>query len=249
MTPPFSNKVKAFTLLEVVLAIGIAVGMLVVVLFFYQQTADLRAQLLQRTEQLSTARLLMDRITAELRTTRRHEYFQGAFIGESDFLQFIKTDIPSRVAWRSGALGRAATVETDLKLVRYSLNSSGGTNILGLARSEESLLEARSLRAASDLATSQSVSNSLPLLTEDIHFLRFRYWDGKSWQDSWRSSELPQGVEVSLGMEAFPPEAQPSEYPYEVFRRVIYLPGSSSEQQWAALSRSARNVSLAEVAQ
>ena len=111
------------------------------------------------------------------------------------------------------------------------------------------MLEARSLRAASDLATSQSVSNSLPLLTEDIHFLRFRYWDGKGWQDSWRSSELPQGVEVSLGMEAFPPEAQPSEYPYEVFRRVIYLPGSSSDQQWAALSRSARNVSLAEVAQ
>src|SRR5205085_11151267 len=103
MKPGAKNKLRssaAFTLIEVVLAIVIAVGMLVVVLFFYQQAADLRTQLLQETEHLSVARLLMDRITGELRTTRRHVFFQGAFIGESDFLQFIKTDIPSRAAWK-----------------------------------------------------------------------------------------------------------------------------------------------------
>src|SRR2546421_5016576 len=88
----------AFTLLEVILAVIIAVGMLLVVLYFYQQAADLRTQLLDQTDRLSVARLLMDRITSELRTTRRHSYFQGAFIGESDFIQFIKAGIPSRAA-------------------------------------------------------------------------------------------------------------------------------------------------------
>jgi len=234
-------------LLEVILAISIAVGMLVVVLFFYQQAADVRAQLLQQTEQLSTARLLMDRITGELRTTRPHGYFQGAFIGESDFLQFIKTDIPSRATWKGGTLGRAAAVQTDLKLVRYSLNSSEGTNIIGLARSDETLLEARSLRGANDLLAGQTSPNTAPLLSDQIRFLRFRYWEGKAWQDSWKSSELPAAIEVSLGMDPLPPGIEFAEYPYELFRRIIYLPGSSSEVKWFSYTEPVQSMSFAEV--
>jgi hypothetical protein len=234
-------------LLEVVLAISIAVGMLLVVLFFYQQAADLRTQLLQETEQLATTRLLMDRLTSELRTTRRHSYFQGAFIGESDFIQFIKTEVPSRAAWKAGANGRAAIVESDLKLVRYQLNSSEGTNITGLARSEEPLLEMRAVPTTQLPITTDTSSNApASLLTDQIHFLRFRYWDGAKWQASWSSSDLPQGVEVSLGSEALPLGTDSTEYPGELFRRIIYLPASSSEEGWFGRTDTRNNISLAE---
>ena len=52
----------AFTLIEVVLAISIAIGIMLVLLFFYNQAATLRVQLVQQAERLSTIRLLMDRI-------------------------------------------------------------------------------------------------------------------------------------------------------------------------------------------
>lgn len=48
----------AFTLIEVILAIVISLGMLVVVLFFYQQTANFRAQLVEETERLTAVRLI-----------------------------------------------------------------------------------------------------------------------------------------------------------------------------------------------
>ncbi len=222
---------SAFTLLEVVLAIVIAVGMLLVVLFFYQQAADLRGQLLVEAERLSVARLLMDRITGELRTTRRHSFFQGAFIGESDFIQFIKTDFPSHAPWNGGSLGRAVAVETDLKLVSYRFASAQGTNAAGLARSEETLLEATQPRGVPESSGEQSALVASQILTDTIQLVRFRYWDGKSWINSWSGSELPRGVEVTLGLEPLPSDKDLSEYPAELFRRVICLPESALENQ------------------
>ena len=61
-------------------------------------------------------------------------------------------------------------------------------------------------------------------LTEDIHFLRFSYWDGQAWADVWKNVELPQGVEVSLGLDALPEGTDPIDYPFELFRRTIHLP-------------------------
>ena len=57
-----------------------------------------------------------------------------------------------------------------------------------------------------------------------IQFLRFRYWDGSTWSETWSAPDLPIGVEVSLGGEPLPPESTAEEYPFELYRRVIYLP-------------------------
>src|SRR5205814_320699 len=188
----------------------------------------------------------MDRITGELRTARRHSYFQGAFIGEADFIQFIKTDIPSRAAWKGGASGRATLVETDLKLVSYRLGTSQGTNVLGLGRTEEVLVDAIQPVGSQEAAGNEKAS-SPKLLTDMIRFASFRYWDGRSWQSSWAGSELPQGIEVSLGFEPLPSGTEALEYPYEVFRRVICLPGSSLKTERRIQSAALSNAGLAEV--
>ena len=60
------NRSQAITLVEMLLAITIAVGMLVVALLFYRQTADLRNQILLESERLATLRLLSDRIAGDL---------------------------------------------------------------------------------------------------------------------------------------------------------------------------------------
>ncbi len=229
-----ARSAAGFTLLEVLLAISIAIGLLVVVLYFYQQASDLRGQLLQETERVSTARLLMDRITSELRTARGHALFPDSFVGQSDFLQFIKTGLPSRSAWTGAPLGRAVAADSDLKLVSYGMGGvADGTNSAagGLTRTERPLVQAKAVVSTQVWDDAGSATNSGPaLLTAQVQYLRFRYWDGSAWQDSWSASGLPRGIEVSLGAEPLPEGATPDDYPSELYRRVIYLPGAEKDE-------------------
>jgi len=83
--------VRGFTLLEVVLAIFIVIGMLTVALYFYQQAARLRSEVLLRIDEVSTARLLMDRMTAELRQAFAGDALMGGLTGTSNQHRFLQT--------------------------------------------------------------------------------------------------------------------------------------------------------------
>jgi len=136
-----------FTLIEVILAIVIALAILLVLLYFYQQATNLRSQAIQETERIAAARLIMDRITGDLRTLRLESSSGRGFAGSSNSLQFVKTDVPSFSAWTGGALGRSSFPVTDLKVVRYRLFESldETNNSGGLIRSEEPLVRSRVL--------------------------------------------------------------------------------------------------------
>jgi type II secretory pathway pseudopilin PulG len=220
----------AFTLVEVLLAVGILAGLLVVVLYFYQQAAQLRTELLLDTERSSSARLLMERLTGELRAARSHTFYAVPLVGDATYLQFITTDLPSQTAWAGEHLGRVSRPETDLKLISYRREvSREDTNLVGIARSEEPLVELRTPGFNESTIVAQSSGTNKPdsvVVTEAFPFVRFRYWDGQAWTESWNNTFLPSAVEVTLGSEPLPTEVEPADYPSEVFRRVIYLPGS-----------------------
>ena len=222
----FKHKARArhaFTLIEVVLAISIAIGIMLVLLFFYNQAAELRAQLMQQADRLSTIRLLMDRITMELRTSRPHAFYEAAFIGDTQFVQFVRTDLVSPAAWKGGE--RVLSAQTDLKLVRYSASSdTNGTP--GLYREEEALVETRTRRSASVVVEVEPIKRPEPL-SEEIQYVHFRYWDGTKWLEHWDGVKLPTGVEITLGFEP-PITDEQGNTSGEVFRRVVYLPGANA---------------------
>lgn len=241
---------RGFTLIEVLLAIVIVAGLLGVVLFFYQQASSLRAELLQEADRISAARLLMDRLTTELRVARTHSYFSTPLLGDASSIQFITVGLPAASAWAGDSLGRASRPETDLKYVRYTAEQSGdGTNVIGIARSEEPLVEFQTAIDTSTIVSTTTSTNRTraTLLTDQLHALRFRYWNGTAWQDSWNETRLPAAVEVTVAREAIAEETQEAEgfgamaeafgspEPTEdVFRRVIYLPGSTAAAASAA---------------
>ena len=226
----------AFTLLEVVLAISIAIVILVAALAFHHQAATLRSALLDESERLAAVRQIMDRLAADLRVAPVHNHI--GFTGDSNSLRFVTTRLP------------VATVgfDSDLRRVTYrALFSGDATNrtVSGLTRSDEPAVEL--ISAAS--ATNATVTATEPVgdaaeeiaagltnapttvaatpaepLTESIRFLSFRFWDGTAWRDSWSGVAPPPGVEVSLGFEPLPADLTPDLYPGEVFRRVIFLP-------------------------
>jgi type II secretory pathway pseudopilin PulG len=224
----------AFTLVEVILAVGIVVGLLAVALFFYQQAARLRSELIVEAERLSSARLLLDRLTAELRAARPHSWYATPLVGEPGSIQFFTTSLPERSDWTGAPLGRAARPETDLKLVGYALAlDPAGTNALGLVRTEEPLVELRAARGSAVTVPPADTGTNAPiaLLTGEFRFLRFRYWDGATWVDSWNDIVLPGGVEITLAVDAPPDDSEatePSEQPRDVFRRVVALPAATS---------------------
>lgn len=242
----------AFTLIEVILAIVISLGMLVVVLFFYQQTANFRAQLVEETERLTAVRLILDRLTSELRTARTHPEFAGSFVGSASSIQFIRTDAPTRAAWIGAALGRVESAQTDLRVVRYELRGGslaspdspdnldsegfpefldGETNAppASLVRTEEPLTKMRIVTDANSAVPAAAPPAKPPPqpLTSAIQYLRFRYWDGSAWSSSWSGTTLPKGVEVSLGSEPPADDQSFDEFEYGNF----YLgPGGSTER-------------------
>jgi type II secretory pathway pseudopilin PulG len=237
----------AFTLVEVVLAILIISGIMTVLLYFYHRAAQVRQAALEETEFLSTSRMLLEQITMELRTARAVEDQFIALEGSSNTISFVCTSIPQMGRWivstnESVALPPA----TDLKRVTYRF--VGGTNALGrngIDRVEELLLggaftsgtnatefvSAGETNLVADAETNFFTTNQVlrmpPLLTERVQFLNFRYWAGTNWVDAWSGMDLPAGVEVTVGRDPMPAEGAPEGYPFELFRRVIYLPNST----------------------
>jgi type II secretory pathway pseudopilin PulG len=237
-----------FTLVEVILAIGIAIGLLVVVLFFYQQATTFRTQLLLEAERVSAIRLVMERITLDLRSAHNDPSAGLQLSGQGSSLTLVKAGAPSLANWTGSRLGRATFPETDLRRVSYTLTFSGvdtdtnaasssATDLVtgGLVRTDEPCVESRrNLEVAGrDPLSPEPRRETAPApvpVSEAIGYLQFRYWDGTGWVDSWSKSTLPVAVEVTLGREAPLEESGFDEEEPEVFRRVIYLPGGGGEE-------------------
>lgn len=226
----------AFTLIEVILAVTIATGILVVALVFYQQTAQLRSELIGEAERLSAVRLVMERISADLRSAFTQP--QIGFTGTTDSMEFVVARPPDLSAFPAGPA-------SDLRKVYYYLAASlEGTNLVitGMDRTEGPLTAKPAPTGnaaqiappvASAIATNLAVVE--PLATE-IQFVRLRYWDGTGWLEAWDAPDLPLAVEVSLGTEPMPENEIAEAYSAEVFRRVILLPGHRpTDDWWAAL--------------
>lgn len=231
----------AFTLVEVILAIAIATGLLVIALTFYRQATDLRGQILAESERISVVRLVADRLTADLRQAQPVTGDTESFVGGSGSVRFTRASLA--VPSGHGPDG-AITVGPDVVRISYdTVTGPDGTNtvVLGLDRSESPL----SARPRSDKSVSASASvapldtSSLApvatnrpaeLLTDQVRFIRFRFWDGGVWQESWTNQVPPPGVEIVLGTEPLPDDATPETYPYEQFRRVVVVPAGSARR-------------------
>ena len=123
-----SRRARAFTLVEVILAISIAIGILVVALYFYSQATNLRAHLLEESDRISSIRLVMDRLTSELRNAFAQP--QTGFHGDATSLQFVTTEPPPRASvigsrLRAGALVASGIVEDENALVVAGFSTSG----------------------------------------------------------------------------------------------------------------------------
>ncbi len=116
------HRLAAFTILEVMLAIVITTGLLATAMYFYQQSARLRNDLLEETERIGSARLILDHLSTELRCSLHHPAHRVGVKGGADWIEFLKASLPSQASWQIPTEATPpAYPETGYRLVRYEL--------------------------------------------------------------------------------------------------------------------------------
>ena len=224
-----------FTLLEVVLAVTLALALMVAMLTFYKQVADVRVAVIEESELVGQERLVMDRLTQELRAGYVYPMIGLGLEGDLTQMRFATVTLPGGSAWivQKATETDAMPPERDLQLLGYRLriveDEDGQPVIEGVERTCQKTLTARTTDEEEEIPST--------LMAPSLKFIRLRYWDGGAWVDAWSSGDLPQAVEIVLGKEPLPEGVEPLEYPYEIYRRVVFIPSAARAAQGGTVVR------------
>ena len=229
---------RAFTLLEVLLALTLGLGLMAAATAFYYRATNIRAAVMQETQKVWSRRTVMDRLTNEIRGATIFPFLGMAMEGQESAARFVTAALPDRSAWTlRNVMQQPPPPQYDLQIVGYCLrvstdeqgnilkDSEGNPLIVGLDRTCQKFISA-SAEEGQDI--------SVGLISSDIKFLGLRYWDGSAWAASWGGADLPLAVEISLGERPLPEGLTADQYPYEASRRVIFVPGGTKALQAAA---------------
>jgi len=181
---------RGFTLLEVLLAIAISGALLAAMFAFLWDMLATRDRVLAAAEHRRAAAVLIERVERDLVTCIAGDDVLGAGVaGDDRSLTILARDVPVRLASRGRHDGR---ILADLERTEYRFTPGSGSLEVrrGLALPGE-----RPDRAAFEQ------------LGEGIHLVRFRYYDGRTWQDEFDSRAnggLPVAVEVAVWFDAWP---------------------------------------------
>ena len=117
------RRITAFTLLEVLFAVVIAAGLLATAMYFYHKSSRFRSDLILETERIASARLILNRMSTELRSTLHHPVRNIGFKGGSNWVEFLKTEIPSEASWAMSTENSSSSAypEAGYRLIRYEL--------------------------------------------------------------------------------------------------------------------------------
>lgn len=133
----------AFTLIEVLLAVGVATALLLAALFFYRQATQLRADILAASTQLAALRLTLDQLAADLRAAVPVP--GRSFIGGPASIEFARFAPPPDSPVAAGLTNLAPNPpRVPLESVVFStLIQQDGTNLVvqGISRRTQPLRE------------------------------------------------------------------------------------------------------------
>jgi prepilin-type N-terminal cleavage/methylation domain-containing protein len=236
----------AFTLLEVLLAIALISAIMAGLYSLYYRAMQTRELIEDEIDRLSARRVLMDRLTDDLRSAMLHYWLredpedpgllvkQSGLFGSEETIRFVRAKLPSLGVWIDrNMLDEPVPPEADTMVVTYRLVWNEQSELpVGLERIEQDLL-----------AATPSGRPRRTMIGRDVLFLRFRYYEPSGgggevgeeplalapvedgFAPHWQGRGLPRAVEVLVSDE-MPPEGE--DLPLRYDRRVIYLPAGDS---------------------
>ncbi len=225
-----------FTLIETVLAVAMSTALLTALFILQDRARSIRATVMDYTDQAREHRLIMDQMSADLRGAVPFPFFDAGLTTNAEQVQLVTTAVPGPGVWlRADSDPRASDVppEHDLRIVGYQLrsveNEQGQMEVVGLERTSQRIVLAETAERGKEIQAQ--------LLSRRYKFLRLAYTDGTmgtdgiSWQSQWDQQSPPVAVEIVLGVEPLPEGTAAEEYPYETFRRVVFIPAGVRVQE------------------
>lgn len=221
----------AFTLLEMVIAIGLFI-LLMATLYGFYNTALVRrdeGQEISRNAQL--ARVVLDRMAREIRQISRNVpgYGPGLIgIEDNEFgptLSMTTVVVPDKALSEPRQLGEQPLPgQFDVQNIVYSvvwdyenLDTNGEPVALGLARSETRtfLRDVIIVDMDENLESGEDAASGYKreLYAPEIKYIKFHYFDGANWWLDWNVPTLPQIVRITIG---FTPEEPPADKNLEI---------------------------------
>lgn len=200
-----------FTLLEVMLTIGLLVLMIGVMFSFYYVTLRARDRGKTAVESTQLARVVANRIASEIRSASANVGTIGPGIwGSEREIKINSIVLPDQSLYQRRSIrDKPLEAQCDMREVSYYIgwdleeqNSHGeqGTN-LGLVRRE-----VKTLRTPVAISTRNDQGIDTDMYAPEIKYVRFRYFDGVDWVSKWHvkaqtkgQNTLPQAVEVTVG--------------------------------------------------
>jgi len=218
---------RGFTLVEVILAVALAVGLIGTAMWFYRHAGEVRASVSASANDIAIRRHIMERMTTDLRNAVALPGQAGALDGATDRITFVTASLPGRTVWTPQSLTEAPPpAEQDLRQVSYGLqvyeDDYGVRHINGFEASVQKILSPKII----DEEQGQQVQNTL--MSPQFRFVRFQFWDGTTWQIEWKEKPTPPlAVEIVLGETEWPEGEDPLLYSHAMTRRVVFLPSGA----------------------
>ena len=219
-----SRGMQGFTLIELLAALTI---FLVVVSASYA-LFDGGRQLASRGEyharRFQSARAALRAIESDLKSVFTGGPYDAGFIATHDGTDELPLDTVAAVAINNqpklatpatSTLTSAPPPEFDLSRVTYSIDQDESTKASGLVR--------RRVKLLFEVVTVVDPEEGLEEISSDVVGLKFRFYDGSDWQETWDSTQsrtMPQVIEVTVHVKGVYREKEE----VEAFTTCFYLP-------------------------
>ncbi|MCP4590529.1 MAG: prepilin-type N-terminal cleavage/methylation domain-containing protein [bacterium] len=232
---PRSGDSSGFTLLEVVLALSLVTVVSGMLYWFYWSTLKRTELDSAQSRDVQLVRVVLDRLTRELRQASGHSPEYGAgIIGDEHAISIITHVVPDRRLMYPRSIKDAKEVgQFDLEEVRYyvgwdeeNTDTNGDPRALGLVRRvsktflRETVIEGDEEGDAGE--DERSVAVKEELYAPELKYLEFKYFDGATWWDDWKITQgnsLPQIVRVTVGFVPVLPEEEEMDLVEDEFLR------------------------------
>lgn len=199
---------KGFTLIEILLAVGILGIIFSMVYWTFDKTYDVIERVQMETDRFRSVRLSVNKMSEEISSVYwREEYKDSLFIGEDieenghprDSLRFM-----SASNYGSSAGGN----ESDMNIISYYLEKEEEGETYKLMHSE-----IRNIFSASE------EDREAYELGESLIGLDLRYFNGTDWVDSWNSDEL-KAVPLTVEIKIIIKDAGGAEKPFTTLKEI-----------------------------
>lgn len=214
---------RAFTLLELLLALALITFLSGMMFAFYDVTLRAREHGRRTMFDGQLARTIALKIADEIRSANGFLMGIGPGVtGRERMITLQTVVLPDKdVFLRKAIQDDPLPAQSDVRFVRYYLaydadatheypDGVQGPKPLGLVRAEVKT------PFQTALFTNRESAVNLDLVAPEMKYLRFRYFDGAEWLDRWDFSggtglgglgnSLPQAVEVTVGYDELPPQ-------------------------------------------